>query len=170
MLTRIVMANQGEARFYDALGFGKLLRLTGTFTDPAAHLHNRDFNSDRPGRVFNSASPPGRRRGASAHHSTGGERTPRRHATQLFARRVAAELDRARRAGHFDRLVLVAAPAFLGVLRAALPAALRVRVVATVAKDVTDHPEEHLRRYLPRSTFTDPIGFSAAKRATAANA
>ncbi len=166
MLTRIVVANQGEARFYDALGFAHPLKLVGTFTNPAAHLRDQDLDADRPGRVFNSAAVPGRRRGASAHHATGGENTTRRHTTQLFARRVALELERARRAGRVGRLVLIAAPAFLGELRGALTAAVAPRVVATIAKDVVDHPEADLRRYLPRATFTDSTGFVPARRAT----
>ena len=135
----IVVADQAEARFYDTLGFARPLKLTGVLTNPAAHLRDQDLTSDRPGRIFNSSAAPGRRRGATTRHATGGEGKPRRHATQLFARRVAAELDRARRAGRFERIVLVAAPAFLGELRAALPAAVRPYVGATLAKDIVQH-------------------------------
>ena len=145
MLTRIVVANQGEARFYDALGFAHPLKLVGTLINPAAHLRDQDLDADR---------------------STAGENTTRRHTTQLFARRVALELERARRAGRVGRLVLIAAPTFLGELRGALTAAVAPRVVATIAKDVVDHPEADLRRYLPRATFTDSTGFVPARRAT----
>ncbi|HET9473201.1 MAG TPA: host attachment protein [Steroidobacteraceae bacterium] len=165
MRIRIVVADQAEARFYDALAFARPFKFTGALTNPVAHLRDQDLTSDRPGRVFNSAAVPGRRRGASARHSTGDERTPRRHATHLFALRVAAELERARRAGRFERLVLVAAPAFLGELRAALPTALRPYVTATVAKDIVHHADSDVRRYLTRAMFNAPTGFSPAKRA-----
>ena len=166
MMTRIVVADQAEVRFFDALGFARPLKFAGALSNPVAHLRDQDFGSDRPGRVFTSAGGRGRRRGATAHHSAGGESTPRHHATHLFARRVAEALDRARRSGRFTRLVLIAAPAFLGELRLALPAALRSCVVATVAKDVVHHSGDDLRHYLPRSTFTGPAGFTAARRAT----
>jgi protein required for attachment to host cells len=169
MLTRIVVADQGEARFYDAIGFSHPLKFSGALDNPAAHLHERDLNADRPGRVFNGASPPGRRRGASLRHSTGGERTSRRHATHLFVKRVATALDRARRAGHFGRLVLIAAPAVLGELRAALNPAVSACVVSAVAKDVVHLRSGALRRYLPRSTFIEPTGFVEARRATGGN-
>jgi protein required for attachment to host cells len=168
LLTRIVAADHNEARFYDALGSARALNFAGALTNPAAHLRNQDLTSDRPGRVFNGAAAPGKRRGTSMRHSTGGERTPRRHVTQLFARRVVEELERARRAGRFTRLVLLAPPAFLGTLRALLPPALRSCIVATVAKDLVRHPVEDLRRYLPRAAFTGPTGFSPARRAAGA--
>jgi protein required for attachment to host cells len=165
MLTRIVVADQGEAHFYDAIGFAHPLKFVGSLANAAAHLRDQDLTSDRPGRVFKGSSVPGRRRGATLRHSTGGERTPRRHATHLFAHRIAAELELARRAGRFGRLVLIAAPAILGELRAALTPAVRPCVVSTVVKDVVHRRTSDLRRYLPRSTFTEPTGFVLARRA-----
>ena len=166
----IVVADQAEARFFDTLGFARPLRFVASLTNPAAHLRDQDLTSDRPGRIFNSSAGPGRRRGATTRHATGGEHAPRRHATHLFARRVAKELDRARRAGRFERILLVAAPAFLGELRAAFPSALQPYIAATVAKDIVHHAEEDIRRYLARAMFTAPTGFSPAKRATGTNA
>jgi protein required for attachment to host cells len=61
--------------------------------------------------------------------------------------------------------VLVAAPAFLGELRAALPSAVRPYVMATVAKDIVRHADTDVRRYLTREMFNTPTGFSPAKRA-----
>ena len=168
MRIRILVADQAEARFYDTLGFARPLKFVGALTNPAAHLRDQDLSSDRPGRVFNSSAAPGRRRGATTRHATGGENTPRRHATELFARRVAAELQRARGAGRFESLVLVAAPAFLGELRAALSLAVQRYVTASVAKDIVHHAEHDVRRYLTRDMFIAPSGFSPAKRAVGA--
>jgi len=169
MLTRIVVADQAEARFYDAIGFAHPLKFVGSLTNPTAHLRDQDLTSDRPGRVFKgSSSAPGRRRGATLRHSTGGEHTPLRHAVHLFAHRIAAELESARRASRFGRLVLIAAPAILGELRAALTPAVRPCVVSTVVKDVVHRRTSDLRRYLPRAAFTEPTGFVVARRATRA--
>jgi len=74
-----------------------------------------DFKSDRPGRVFDHA-PGGGRRGAVAHHDTGGERKPRGHEAEMFARRIIEEMERVQERDRCDRLVLMAAPAFLGEL------------------------------------------------------
>ena len=136
MRIRIVVADQSEARFYDLQSADKPLELVGRMNDPNAHLHDRDFKSDRPGRVFDSAPPASGRRGARSHHSTGSERSPRRHEAQLFARQIVESLERSMSDGQFERFVLIAGPRFLGDLRAALPAHVRNALLATVAKDL----------------------------------
>jgi protein required for attachment to host cells len=150
MHTRVVVADQSEARFYDVAGAGgKDLRLTRRLTDEAAHLHNKDMASDKPGRVFDHAPPAFGRRGAVAHHSTGGEETPRKHEAQNFARAVVAELDKDRKAGEFDRLVLMAGPQFLGLLRESLPRTLEHVVAAQVNKDLVHQSEADIRTHVP---------------------
>ena len=140
----VVVADQGEARLYLMLPPASL-RLIGRHENPAAHLHDRDLKSDRPGRVYNSAAASGSRRGAMAHHATGGERTPRRQLATVFARQIAGEIKAAAKAKPFDRLILVAEPRFLGTLRRALPAALRAKVAVQIAKDLMHLPSAQLR-------------------------
>ncbi len=152
MRVRIVVADQGEARFYDIARPDAGLQPAGRLTDPKAHLHDRDFKSDRPGRVFDHAPAATGRRGAVAHHGTGGERRPRKHEAELFARQIAEQLDAAT-PGEFDRLVLMAGPAFLGLLRAALSKPLRASVVAEVPKDLVHQGEEALRAHLSSEIF-----------------
>ena len=149
MPTRIVVANQAQAVFYDTGGPQAPLRLIGRLENPAGRLLDRELKSDRPGRVFDRAPSGVGRRGAVAHHSTGGERTPRKQAAGAFARRIAVNLSAALRAKQFDRIVLVAAPAFLGVLRKALAKSLRAVVAAEIAKDLIGHPKEAVRAHVP---------------------
>ena len=66
MRIRIVVADQAEARFYDTEPAEVRLRASGQMVNPDARLHERDLVSDRPGRVFDHAAPPGGRRGAVA--------------------------------------------------------------------------------------------------------
>jgi protein required for attachment to host cells len=147
--TRIAVADQAEARFYDRSGAA--LRPAGTLENPTAHRHDRDFKSDRPGRVFNRAPTPGQRRGTVVRHATGGERRPRKREAELFAKRIARALSVASRAGDFDGLVLVAGPAFLGLLRAALPKHLKSAVVGEVVRDLVHLSKTALRSHLPRT-------------------
>lgn len=140
----VAVADQGEARLY-LLYSAASLRLIGEYSNPAAHLHDRDLASDRPGRVYNSASATPGRRGAMAHHATGGERTPRRQLATAFARRIAGEIAAVAKTTPFDRLILVAEPRFLGTLRRVLPAALRAKVTVQVAKDLMHLPTAQLR-------------------------
>jgi protein required for attachment to host cells len=153
MIVRIVVANEGEARFYDASRHDAPLTEGGHLENPSARLHDRDLKSDRPGRVFHSALSSAGRRGAVAHHGVGGESGPRRHEAGLFAKRVVEELEMARREGRFERLVLIAAPAFLGHLREALPKSLRTSLAAEVDKDLVRQPEEAIQAHLPPAAF-----------------
>ena len=149
MCVRIVVADQSEARFYDLERRGAPLRPAGSLSDPAARLHDRDFKSDRPGRVFDRAPAVGARRGASARHGTGSERRPRRHEAELFARRIGRQLDQDRRGRRFDSITLVAGAPFLGILRAQLPEPVRALITSTVARDLVHQPESALRSHLP---------------------
>jgi protein required for attachment to host cells len=149
MRIRILVADQGEARFYDPARHNAL-QLVARLTDPVAHLHNRDLVSDRPGRKFDRAPLTAGRRGATAHHATGGERSPRRHEAEVFARRIAAELERALRRGDFEGLILMSGPAFLGLLREVLPDSIKATLVAEVAKDLVHEGIDSIIAHLPR--------------------
>ena len=157
MRVRILVADQSEADFYDMEHAEETPKFAGGLGDPAAHLHDRDIDSDRPGRVFDHAPSPGGRRGATAHHGTGGERSPRKHEAGEFARRIAKLLENARREGEFDRLVVMAPPAFLGRLRAALPESLRSITAAEVPKSLVHEPPSSVRAHLPPETFARPL-------------
>jgi protein required for attachment to host cells len=146
MRIRILVADQSEARFYDLAPHDDLL-LVGRLADPLAHLHNRDLVSDRPGRKFDHAPLTGGRRGATAHHAAGGEASPRKHEAETFARRIASELEQSRQRGDFEGLIVMSGPAFLGLLRAALPGS--IHVVAVVAKDLLHQGIRAIIGHLP---------------------
>jgi protein required for attachment to host cells len=149
MHTRVVVADQSEARFYDLDTVGTDMRLRRRMTDAAAHLHDRDLVTDKPGRVFDHAPPVSGRRGSVARHGTGGERSPRKHEALNFARAVVAELDKDRNAGEFDQLVLMAGPEFLGLLRETLPKALEHLLAAQVNKHLVHQPDAAIKTHLP---------------------
>ena len=155
MRIRIVVANQAEAAFYDLDSRSGEPKFATRLTDPVAHLHDRDLKSDRPGRFFDHGPLGHGRRGATAHHGTGGERTPRKHETEVFARQVAEQLEQARRAAEFDRLVVMAAPTFLGVLRKVLPDAVRLQVAAEVNKDLVSEPPASVRAHIPEEVLRE---------------
>ena len=153
MRIRIVVADQAEACFYDIGSEEDALRPVGRLTDPMAHLHDRDLKSDRPGRFFDHATTSPARRGATAHHGTGGERSPRKHEAELFARHIADDLEKAHQKAEFDRLVIMAGPGFLGLLRAHLPQSVRSSVAAEVPKDLAHQPPTAVREHLPPGVF-----------------
>ena len=146
MRIRIVVADQSEARFFDLAGRDEVA-LVGHLEDPLARLHDRDLVSDRPGRKFDRAPLTGGRRGATAHHATGGEASPRKHEAESFARRIATELEHARQRGEFEGLIVMSGPGFLGLLRAALPES--IHVVAVVTKDLLHQGIDAVIEHLP---------------------
>jgi protein required for attachment to host cells len=142
---RVVVADEREANFFD---------LPKPHADPQAResLHNdaarpdRELETDRPGRRFSG-------NGGNSRHAVDGERSTERHELELFALRVARTIDGARTRHEFDRLVLMAGPRMLGLLREALPAACRSVVAAEVPKDFVHHDIATIRDAVPRAAF-----------------
>ena len=154
MRVRIVVADQSEADFYELEQRDMPPRLVQRLEDADAHLHDRDLKSDRPGRVFDHAPTVGGRRGAVAHHSTGGERNPRKVEARRFARRITRALEEARRQNRYDRLIVMAPPAFLGLLREEMSPAVHAVLTAEIGKDLIHEPPDALSAHLPPDTFT----------------
>jgi len=140
---RIVVADQAEAVFYDSASLQAAPREVGRISDPAAHLHNRDLVSDRPGRSYESVG--------GARHAIARENDPRQLEAVRFARRIARRLDEARRKDEFEELIVVAGPPFLGLVRKQLSRPTRARVVHEIHKDLVHSPVEALRQHLPES-------------------
>ena len=63
-----------------------------------------------------------------------------RLAGERFAADLVTGLNRSAKAGRFSHLVLVAPPQVLGALRHEMDTALEARVVAQIAKTLTNHP------------------------------
>ncbi|HEX5643797.1 MAG TPA: host attachment protein, partial [Thermoleophilia bacterium] len=102
---RIVVADQAEAIFYDAPSLDARPKEVGRISDPAAHLHDRDLASDRPGRSYESVG--------HARHAIERENDPRWQEAVRFARRISCRLDDALQKGEFEELIVVAGPPFL---------------------------------------------------------
>jgi protein required for attachment to host cells len=140
---RIVVADQAEAIFYDSPALEAAPKEVARISDPLAHLHDRDLMSDRPGRSYE--------RVGGARHAIERENDPRYREAVRFARRIARRLDEARRKDEFEQLIVVAGPAFLGLMRQEMSRPTRERVVHEVHKDLVHSPVDALRRHLPAS-------------------
>lgn len=147
MKVRVVVADQSEARFYELADSLRFIKKT---LHPEAHLKDRDLVTDRPGRVFDHANLGTGRRGGVAHHATGGERTPRKVEADEFAHAINSDLDADRLHGHFDRLIVVSGPEFLGRLRSSMPKGLQAAVVLEVEKDLVRSTDDVIRKHIPR--------------------
>ena len=138
--TWIVVAHRGGARLFENKGPGKGLNLVNEIDHPAGKLKNREIDSDRQGRAFDS-------RGVSR-HAYEPELLPTEHVAEQFAKQLSVLLDSARNQKRYERLVLVAEPRFLGNLRSALNAQTASLVSGTVDKDLAMTDARDLPRFL----------------------
>lgn len=126
----------------------RLWRSTSRFGDWAALVEFSDgdparpeksFASDRPGRAFDSIG--------SGRHAMAASETGRRHEVRKFARQVADYLNAEIAANSFNNIVLIASPAFLGLVRPELSETARRAVVHELARDLTDLDANAIRQY-----------------------
>lgn len=141
---RVLVADERAATFYDLEGLRSPLQPRTTLDDPTAMHRDRDLETDRPGRGFASG---GHR------HGMDGERSARRESEIRFAGRIAHEVERGRQNSEFDRLVIMAGPRMLGLLREALADASRSAIAAEVPKDLAHHDLAAIRDHVPSEVF-----------------
>ncbi len=142
--TWILVAHDAGARVFENHGPGKGLELLETIEHPEGRARDRDMVSDRPGRSFRKDSGDPRR--ASMSRNEG----PHERAVSDFARALANKLRQARVQNRCGRLVLVAPPRFLGLLRSSLDGPTTQLVVGSVHKDLASAKEAELIEHLSK--------------------
>jgi protein required for attachment to host cells len=141
---RVIVADESEAKFFDTTGPGAPLAAVDSARNELSRLHDTDLESDREGRGF---GPAGQR------HGVNGERSTERHEVMNFARAVARRIEDDRVAHAFDRLVLIAGPRMLGLLRQALPEICRHTLAGEVPKDLSHGDIQAIREAIPLDAF-----------------
>jgi protein required for attachment to host cells len=136
--TWILVAHEAGARVFENRGPGKGLELVETIDHPEGQLRDRDIDADRPGRSFRKDSGDPRR--AAMSRSEG----PHDRAVADFARSLADKLQHARVTNRYERLVLVASPSLLGLVRSALDGPTAQAVVGAVDKNLARSKESEL--------------------------
>lgn len=139
--TWILVADSSRARLLQAEKANAPLQELETLENPAARMRNQDLISTPPGRSFDS--------GGQGRHAMEQRDSPKHHEAVVFARRLAGRLEQGRGEGELQRLVLVAPPRFLGLLRDELGADLRRLVITEIDKDLTAIDVAELREHLP---------------------
>jgi protein required for attachment to host cells len=138
--TWVVVAESSRARIFEASGQGAELQELSDLVHPASRLKGQALMSDSPGRAFDSK---GRGR-----HAMSQETDVRRNESKIFADEIANQLEAGRTGGKFGRLILVAPPEFLGLLRASLGPETAGLVAATVNKNIARLKPEEIRKHL----------------------
>ncbi len=136
----IVVADRARARIFstDWPRIGAL-REVAALVHPESSLHERDVDTDGPGKFRELGSSP----------LSGEPPTDFRHRTAVtFAGEVAAQLDKGRMQNQFGHLVLIAPALYLGVLREKLSSPLARMVASEIPKDYTLLKPEEIREQL----------------------
>jgi protein required for attachment to host cells len=142
MKTWIVSADAGRARIFQSTTGSRQIDEIADFVNPSAREPARDLVTDADGRVYAHGG-----RGQPSHASAP-RADPVEHETELFAKRVAEAIDEARKAARFDDLCLVAAPKFLGLLRANLDKETRKLARREIDKDLSQKSAAEILAYV----------------------
>lgn len=145
MKTWVVVGSRVGARIFEHKGPGKGLALVQSLSHPEGRKLNADIDSDRSGRTFNKAD---RSSSGGAGHSMGKEVVAHDQEAIVFARKLAATLHDGRVHQAFERIVLVAEPRFLGMLREALDPTTSKLVADVVNKDLDHVAAQNLAPHL----------------------
>lgn len=135
--TWIVVCDASRARFFMTRGPGEEWVKFEELEHPASRVKSIGLASDRPGRQLQSQ---GVHKKAAMEPRT----TPHDVEEMRFAHSIAQTLDLAHAHDAFERLILVAPPAFLGRLRRELSPRVHKSIWATLDKDYTHLGEDEL--------------------------
>lgn len=102
----LVVAHRAGARIFCRGDAPHSLECVARFEHPQAHLHEREFGSDRPGRATVSSR--------AGRHAMTNETPASETSLRMFAERIADYLETARLDHRLERLSLVAEPHMLG--------------------------------------------------------
>lgn len=124
----LFLRNEGDEKFPDLEVFREIQE---------DNPRTRQQGTDRPGRLSDGPSP---------HKSAVQETDWHRIEKERFAKDIAARLYKAAHRGDYEKLVIVAPPLVLGELRKELHKEVSDRLVAEVAKTLTNHTIDEIEK------------------------
>lgn len=125
MKTRVVVADNSRARIFSSYPHFRELHEQEDFVHEAAHLSNQELVADAAGKSVDQ------------HGSLDPATSAKAHEEEMFAKALAKHLKELHNRDHYEKLVLVAPPKFLGLLRGELHGTLDKLVIKTLDKDLT---------------------------------
>lgn len=139
----VLVADSSQARIFSAENSQADLIEIETLFHPEGRLHEQDMVSDLPGKV---SGPQG-----AGRHAYSDENSPKEQEEINFALRVAHYLSDELNQNKYERLYMVAAPAFLGDLRNAISTRVEKHVAFSLGKNIVMLSPEEIRTHLPLS-------------------
>lgn len=136
----VVVADQSKARIFTVDDPHGPLQQVDELEHPEARKREQELTSDRPGRSFDSSG--------QGRHAMGTSVEPKKEEAIRFAKQVAGYLQAAHHEGRFNRLLLVAGPPLLGLLRDRLKSLSGVKVTE-IEKNLGQYDALEIRKHLP---------------------
>lgn len=140
----VVVANEALAIIYAYTGRHDPLVEVLKTQNTQARAKTTELISDKAGRAFDS-------HGQGRHALTPEKSGPRQQVAEAFARRISRYVEQARQAGRFERLALIAAPRFLGLMRKELARTALAEPFFEIDKDVVTSDPETIMKLLARA-------------------
>lgn len=137
----VVVADASRARIFNAEKPVDSITEIETLSNPEGRLHEGDLVSDRGGRISN---------GEGARHGYGAGSSVKDEMANRFAATVCKRLEKGRNSRAFERLYVVAAPQFLGLLRKHQSNGVRDLISEEIANELTTQSPERIRAQLPQ--------------------
>lgn len=140
MPTWILVADNSRARIFAAEKAAGSIHEIQTLAFPEGRLHEGDLTTDKGGRGHDPMA------GA---HGIDVEGAHKHENAERFANLICDTLDAARTKGEFRKLYVLAAPAFLGLLRKHQTPSLKSMIADEIDKNLTTQTPEAIRKSLP---------------------
>lgn len=140
--TWILVANASKARLYANVGPKKGLQLLKEVDHPESRQKNAELVTDRAGHLQ-----------ASGHGARQPPTDPKQNEARSFAHELARELNHGRSTNQYNRAILVAPPAFMGLLNGLLDGPTAQIVSDRFEKDYTKANEKELSTHLESCIF-----------------
>ena len=140
MTTWVLVADNCRARIFSVENPSSPLTEIRDLTHPVARLHEGDLVTDKSGRDRGAGT------GGS---SVGGESSHKQESVDRFAMTVCDELEASRVSGEFHKLHVVAAPAFLGMLRKHQSSHVKQMIASELDKNLATQDAAVIRKQLP---------------------
>jgi len=142
--TWILVANASQAKIFANAGPKKGLSLVKDLKHPESREKAADLVSDRPGQMHSSGN---------SHRASQPKTDPKTNEARHFAQELARELNHGRASGQIERIILVAPPAFMGLLNEKLDGPTGHIVTDRFEKDYTRSNEKELAGHLESCIF-----------------
>jgi protein required for attachment to host cells len=136
----VLVAESSRAKLYSAESRNAALEEIEAFVHSGSRLHEGDLVSDQAGSDGGSVG--------QGRHVLDRKTSARDTERTEFAKSLARHIEAARKEKAFDRLVLIAPPSFLGLLREHLSDEVMERVIEQIDKNLVQQPASAVREHL----------------------